>query len=125
MPSANLGIGAACAIALAQAGANICVMQRNVSVTGPNQEIIKAIRALGRTVEVVECDLGDLNAVKHVFEKALTLMGGQIHILVNCAGIQRRSPSLDFSEKDWDDVRAFQFQLSSLYTIDFPTTVHK
>jgi 2-deoxy-D-gluconate 3-dehydrogenase len=31
-------------------------------------------------------------------------MNGQIHILVNCAGIQRRSPSLDFSENDWDDV---------------------
>lgn len=32
-------------------------------------------------------------------------MGGRIHILVNCAGIQRRSPCVDFSEKDWDDVR--------------------
>ncbi|KAM6503437.1 hypothetical protein JOM56_000380 [Amanita muscaria] len=31
-------------------------------------------------------------------------MGGQIHILVNSAGIQRRSPSLDFSEEDWDKV---------------------
>jgi NAD(P)-dependent dehydrogenase (short-subunit alcohol dehydrogenase family) len=32
-------------------------------------------------------------------------MGGRIDILVNCAGIQRRSPSLDFLETDWDDVR--------------------
>ncbi|KII87775.1 hypothetical protein PLICRDRAFT_42270 [Plicaturopsis crispa FD-325 SS-3] len=31
-------------------------------------------------------------------------MGGNIHVLVNCAGIQRRSPSVDFSENDWDDV---------------------
>lgn len=33
-------------------------------------------------------------------------MGGRIHILVNCAGIQRRSPCVDFLEKDWDDVRS-------------------
>jgi NAD(P)-dependent dehydrogenase (short-subunit alcohol dehydrogenase family) len=33
-------------------------------------------------------------------------MGGRIDVLVNCAGIQRRSPSLDFLETDWDDVRA-------------------
>lgn len=32
-------------------------------------------------------------------------MGGRIDVLVNCAGIQRRSPSLDFLETDWDDVR--------------------
>jgi NAD(P)-dependent dehydrogenase (short-subunit alcohol dehydrogenase family) len=31
-------------------------------------------------------------------------MGGNIHILVNCAGIQRRSPCLDFPEEDWDKV---------------------
>lgn len=32
-------------------------------------------------------------------------MGGDIHVLVNCAGIQRRSPAVQFSERDWDDVR--------------------
>lgn len=32
-------------------------------------------------------------------------MGGEIHVLVNCAGIQRRSPAVQFPEKDWDDVR--------------------
>lgn len=31
-------------------------------------------------------------------------MGGNIHVLVNCAGIQRRSPSVSFPESDWDDV---------------------
>lgn len=59
---------------------------------------------MGAVAEYVYCDLADLDAVKGLFPKALDKMGGQIHILVNCAGIQRRSPSVDFAENDWDDV---------------------
>lgn len=67
-------------------------------------DTVNAIRALGATAQVVYCDLGNLDSVRELFPKALELMGGNIHILVNCAGIQRRSPSVDFPEKDWDDV---------------------
>ncbi|KAG6885738.1 hypothetical protein C0993_010565 [Termitomyces sp. T159_Od127] len=99
------GIGAACAIALAEAGASVCLVQR-ISSEGapPNHETLNAIRALGAVAQVVYCDLDDMEAVKGLFQMALDVMGGQIHILVNCAGIQRRSPSLHFSESDWDDV---------------------
>lgn len=101
-----LGIGAACALALAQAGASICLVQRNPAEgVAPNLETLNSIRALGAFAEVVFCDLDDLEAVKQIFQKALDVMNGQIHILLNCAGIQRRSPSVDFSEGDWDDVR--------------------
>ncbi|KAF8888528.1 hypothetical protein BD779DRAFT_1716963 [Infundibulicybe gibba] len=102
---ATRGIGAACAIALAEAGAAICLIQRHPVDGAPaNLETLNSIRALGATVEVVYCDLDDLQAVKEVFQKALDIMGGQIHVLVNCAGIQRRSPSVDFPESDWDQV---------------------
>jgi len=104
---ATRGIGAACAIALAQAGASICLVQREpTNGVSPNLATFNTIRALGVKVEVVYCDLGDLEATKSVFQKALDVMGG-IHILVNCAGIQRRSPSLDFAESDWDDIINF------------------
>ncbi|EGO03884.1 hypothetical protein SERLA73DRAFT_119509 [Serpula lacrymans var. lacrymans S7.3] len=102
---ATRGIGAACALALAQAGASICLVQREPqSGETPNLDTFNAIRALGATAHVVYCDLGDLQAVRELFPKALDAMGGNIHVLVNCAGIQRRSPSVDFREKDWDDV---------------------
>ncbi|PFH48700.1 hypothetical protein AMATHDRAFT_64777 [Amanita thiersii Skay4041] len=102
---ASRGIGAACALALAQAGASLCLVYRNpVQGVPPNLETLNSIRAIGATAEVVYCDLDDLEAVKHLFQNALDVMGGQIHILVNCAGIQRRSPSLEFSEEDWDAV---------------------
>lgn len=66
----------------------------------------------------MHCDLNNLNAVKGLFQKALDTMGGRIDVLVNCAGIQRRSPSLDFLETDWDDVRArYAPHLSTIFLI--------
>lgn len=108
------GIGAACALALAEAGAAICLVQRNPSEgTQSSLETLNSIRELGASAEVVHCDLDDLEAVKGLFQKALNVMGGHIHVLVNCAGVQRRSPSVDFPESDWDDVCAPLF--SSLH----------
>lgn len=101
------GIGAACAIALAQAGAALCLVLREPQGDAPpNLATVDSIRQLGATAEVVHCDLNNLDSVRGVFQKALDAMGGRIDVLVNCAGIQRRSPSLDFLETDWDDVRA-------------------
>ncbi|KAI0066792.1 NAD(P)-binding protein [Artomyces pyxidatus] len=102
---ATRGIGAACALALAEAGASVCLVLRPPGDHAlPNLDTLNAIRARGARAEYVLCDLADLHAVKGVFQNALDTMGGPIDILVNCAGIQRRSPSVDFSESDWDDV---------------------
>ncbi|KAI8972891.1 hypothetical protein BD414DRAFT_581188 [Trametes punicea] len=102
---ATRGIGAACAIALAEAGANICLVRRpSPDGSQSNDATAKAIAALGRTAKTVECDLADLDAVRDLFKRALEAMGGEIHVLVNCAGIQRRFPAVQFPESDWDDV---------------------
>ncbi|KZO95471.1 NAD-P-binding protein [Calocera viscosa TUFC12733] len=98
--SLSPGIGEACAIALAQAGAAVCLIQRNAANTATRD----ALRLLGVRSEIVLCDLADMASVKTVFDRALELMGGEIHILVNCGGIQRRHPSVEFPEKDWDEV---------------------
>lgn len=53
-----------------------------------------------------------LPGVKSVFPRALKAVPGeQIDILVNCAGIQRRAPSVEFPESFWDDVRFFRSTL--------------
>lgn len=93
---ATRGIGRACALALAQAGAAVCVVSRSPDPPLP----------AGDHHTHVVCDLSDMTAVKSLFQTALDKMGGNIHILVNCAGIQRRAPSVEFSEEDWDDVRS-------------------
>lgn len=77
--------------------------------TSPNLQTLDAIRAFCGTAEVVYCDLDDLDAVKNLFQTALDIMDGQIHVRVNCAGVQRKSPSLDFPDEDWDKVAANTF----------------
>ena len=99
---------------MAEAGASVCLVQRHpTNGTPPNLHTLTTIRALGGTAQVVYCDLSDLQQVKLVFQTALDVMGGDISVLVNCAGIQRRSPSLDFPENDWDDVCIFPFNLKN------------
>ncbi len=107
------GIGAACAVALAQAGASICLVQRPPTENAPaNHETLNSIRAVGATAEVVYCDLSDLHAVKDLFSKALEMMGGEIHGRFNGGGIQRGAPSVDIPENEWDDVRIYGFGAS-------------
>ena len=92
------GIGQAIALGLAEAGADIVLLQRSTDTS--TQERIKA---LGVRCEIVQCDMGNLDEVKQAIPRAIEAMGS-IDILVNNAGIQRRSPAVDFSEQDWDDV---------------------
>jgi 2-deoxy-D-gluconate 3-dehydrogenase len=80
----------------------VCLVQRDEL----NTATLDAIRALGGKVELILCDLRDHTAIKNVFPTALEKMGGEIDILVNCAGIQRRAPAVEFKEEDWDDVIA-------------------
>ncbi|CAO1635709.1 unnamed protein product [Parajaminaea phylloscopi] len=102
------GIGAACALALAQAGASVCLAVR----PGTDVKSLPSFAALpnnsasGQAHAAVECDLADMESVKAVFDRALATkeMDGRIDILVNCGGIQRRHPSVDFPESDWDEV---------------------
>ncbi|MFC0469066.1 SDR family oxidoreductase [Halalkalibacter kiskunsagensis] len=96
---ATRGIGEAMALGLAEGGADIALLQRN-----PSQlHVAKQIEALGRRCEVIECDLANTEQVKDAIPSVLEQFG-KLNILVNCGGIQRRSPAVEFSEEDWDDV---------------------
>jgi 2-dehydro-3-deoxy-D-gluconate 5-dehydrogenase len=111
---------------LAEAGASIClVLRQSPEGVSPNLATLTAIQALNVKVQVIYCDLGDLDAVKGVFQKALDVMGGQIDVLVNCAGIQRRNPSVDFSENDWDDVSSVRPHLISRMLIIHWNAINK
>ena len=96
---ATRGIGKQMAIALAEAGASIALLQRNTA----DDTVQKEIEAIGQKAIIVACDLEDQTQVKQAIPTVVEQLGS-IDILVNNAGIQRRSPSLAFSEDDWDDV---------------------
>jgi 2-deoxy-D-gluconate 3-dehydrogenase len=95
---ASRGLGRAMAIGLAEAGANLFIVDRS-SLT----ETQAQIRSLGRKCETMIADLSTSDPVTTIAETCVKSLGG-IDILVNNAGIIRRSPFLEFSEKDWDDV---------------------
>lgn len=96
---ATRGIGRDMALALAEAGADVALLQRSAHQT----EVKEQIEKLGRKCEVIPCDMEDLQQVKTAIPAVVSEFG-TIDILVNNAGIQRRSPSVDFLESDWDDV---------------------
>lgn len=96
---ATRGIGKQMAIALAEAGATIALLQRNPA----DDTVQKEIEAIGQKAIIVACNLEDQTQVKQAIPLVVEQLGS-IDILVNNAGIQRRSPSLSFSEDDWDDV---------------------
>lgn len=94
---ASRGIGAALAAALAAAGADII----GIATQPPTGEVVEAVEALGRRYTSVGVDLADRAAV--------TDLAGQlthVDVLVNNAGIIRRTPAADHSDADWDAVLA-------------------
>jgi 2-deoxy-D-gluconate 3-dehydrogenase len=94
------GIGQAMALALAEAGADIILIQRDESNTATKDEIINR---LGRKAHIHVAELSDRKAVKEIIP-AVVSQGFKPDILLNCAGIQRRHPSEKFPDEDWDEV---------------------
>jgi 2-deoxy-D-gluconate 3-dehydrogenase len=92
------GLGQGMAIGLAEAGADVVL----VDILDMS-ESRKQIENLGRRCEAVTADLSNKDSVEQIINKTLEVMGS-IDILVNNAGIIRRAPLVEFSEKDWDDV---------------------
>ncbi|KHD86794.1 3-ketoacyl-ACP reductase [Heyndrickxia ginsengihumi] len=107
---ATRGIGRKMAVALAEAGADIASLQRNVNDVALKGEI----ESLGKNCIVVPCNMEDTAQVKAAIPTVIKELG-KIDILVNNAGIQRRSPSVSFSETDWDDV--IQVNLKSVWLL--------
>ncbi|KAK4149153.1 hypothetical protein C8A00DRAFT_38248, partial [Chaetomidium leptoderma] len=91
------GIGKAVAIALAEAGADILLVQRDESST----DTLHAVRALGRDALIYTADLSSADDVAKLVPRILA-DGKQIRILVNCAGIQRRHPCEAFPDSDFN-----------------------
>jgi 2-deoxy-D-gluconate 3-dehydrogenase len=106
----NRGLGQGMAISLAEAGAEIAGLGHSED----SQETRSAIEQLGRRFIYYQVDLRQATPdnLREVVNQVIRNMG-RLDILINNAGVIRRSPSLDFSEKDWDDV--IHVNLKSLF----------
>jgi 2-deoxy-D-gluconate 3-dehydrogenase len=95
---ANTGLGMGMAIALAEAGADIAA-----AGIVPAKETGDKVRALGRKFVNIDANLISIEPVDRIVAETLGGLG-RFDILVNNAGLIRRADSVEFSEKDWDDV---------------------
>ncbi|MEW6731691.1 MAG: 3-oxoacyl-ACP reductase family protein [Acidobacteriota bacterium] len=91
------GIGRACALALAGAGARVVVAARS---TGEIEAVANQIKELGTAALAVTLDVTRSESVTHAFEQALKEFPA-IDILVNNAGIARSMPLVKCSEELW------------------------
>nr|WP_171904592.1 2-dehydro-3-deoxy-D-gluconate 5-dehydrogenase KduD [Sporolituus thermophilus] len=96
---ASRGLGEGMALALAEAGADVVVVSSGSKI----HETAEKIRALGRKSVAIQADLVSIDPIPGIIAKTLEEFG-KVDILVNCAGIIRRAPAIEFTEKDWDDV---------------------
>ena len=94
------GIGRAIACSLAQAGADVVPTSRR-----PEQ--VKAasaeIRALGRRSLEIISDVGDRASLQQLLKECVEEFG-KVDILVNSAGKTKRTPTVDVSDEEWDDI---------------------
>ena len=94
------GIGRALSLGLAQAGADVVATARRSQQV---DETASAIEALGRKTLRVTSDVGNRASLDLLLEDVLDRFG-KVDILVNCAGIIKRAPTLDFAEEEWTNI---------------------
>ena len=94
---ASRGLGAAMAIALAEAGADVAV---HGNLRSPS-ETCSRIQALGRRAAPLTGDLRDRAVSARLVDETMAAFG-RIDVLVNNAGLIRRTPAVDYSDDDWD-----------------------
>lgn len=92
------GLGQAMAIGLAEAGADVALVD-----ILPTDETQREIEKIGRKAAGIKADLSSIDCIDNIVNTTVEKLG-RIDILVNDAGIIRRAPITEFTEKDWDDV---------------------
>src|ERR1022692_2767919 len=106
---ASQGIGRACALELAMAGATVAVAARNQDKLN---ELVNEITAAGGKAAAFALDVTDEGQVKSAIKAAIAQFG-KIDILVNNAGITRDQLVMRMKRADWDAV--LQTNLTSAY----------
>lgn len=107
------GIGRACAVALAAAGADIAVNYHSSEESA--LETCSQIRVLGRRAVPIQADVSRAPDVTRMVETAERELG-PVDILVNNAGIARRVSWAAISEAVWDETIAVNLKSVFLVT---------
>ncbi|NKI61274.1 SDR family oxidoreductase [Labrenzia sp. PO1] len=99
---ASSGIGKACAVALAEAGAAVTLAARRAA---PLQDLQAEMQAEGMQADILVLDMADHEAL----EKALADLPA-FDVVVNSAGMARHGPALETRPEDFDAVIDLNFR---------------
>lgn len=94
------GIGYALSLGLADAGADVVASARR-----PEQvaQVAAEIESKGRRTLRRTSDVGDRASLEALRDEVVKEFG-KVEILVNCAGITKRAPTIDFPQDEWDRI---------------------
>lgn len=94
------GIGRAIAHGLADAGSDVvCSSRRSEQVETTAAEI----EALGRKTIRCTSDVAHRDSLQRLLDETVASLG-KVDILVNCAGITKRTPTLDVTDEEWNSI---------------------
>ena len=94
------GIGRALSLGFADAGADVIATARRQQQV---DETAAEIEKRGRETLRMTSDVADRSTLETLCAAALERFG-KVDILVNCAGIIKRTPTLDLPEADWTNI---------------------
>lgn len=105
---ASSGIGAACAVALAEAGAEVWLAARR---TAELESLVAEMARDGLKTHALPLDISDITATE-----ATLAVHPAFDILVNSAGTARHSPAIATTEADFDEVADLNFKAAYFLT---------
>ncbi len=108
---AGRGIGAGCARALAEAGADIVGGARTIEQV---EEVAEEVRGMGRRALAVPCDVLEREQLENLVAKTIEEFG-RIDVLVNNAGGYPPVPALRTSEKAFEE--CFRFNVTTAFLL--------
>lgn len=94
------GIGHAIALGLADAGANVVATSRSMEAVA---QVADELEARGSRTLRITSDVSN-RATLQLLHDAVIAEFDKVDILVNCAGITQRVPTLDCTEEVWDSI---------------------
>ncbi len=94
----SIGVGRACATALAMAGADVAIIGRTKSTA---ERTCRSLSALGVDAFFVQCDVSDGKQVRRAMTEVAQRFG-RIDVAVNNAGGSPTDSALTLSEQEWN-----------------------
>lgn len=93
------GLGYKMAEGLLESGVTVAI----IDISPKLDETVEKLSKIG-TVFGVKGNILTSEGRKEAFNKSLSLLGNDIDIMINCAGVQKRHPSEEFPLEDWQFV---------------------